>query len=275
MKYKTLQCGFQKSGNYLLWRIIKFCQEKKNVFSSFVEKSGLSQTFKLLYDIKELPEKFENYFIIDETDIEAGGLVIEKDYPNEYRKVKVRVNEILLINTTSILWTHSLPEKVARIAPYFPYRFYLLRDGRDVVNSYIHFNCSPLMRKINPDYRIDNPVALYSKVNIFKKYVELWKNHIESYYKVKDFFIEVRYEDLAKFEGDFLKIIKLFSCEEFVNEARENLDFSKLSKKNKNHLRKGKNGDWKNYFSEVHKEIFKEIAGETLIKLGYEKDMNW
>ncbi|UYP07519.1 sulfotransferase domain-containing protein [Priestia megaterium] len=40
-------------------------------------------------------------------------------------------------------------------------------------------------------------------------------------------------------------------------------------------FRKGKIGDWKIEFSEAHKEAFKEIAGDLLIQLGYEKDYNW
>jgi DNA gyrase/topoisomerase IV subunit B len=40
-------------------------------------------------------------------------------------------------------------------------------------------------------------------------------------------------------------------------------------------LRKGVSGDWKNYFNEEAKDIFKRHAGDLLIKLGYEKDLNW
>jgi len=40
-------------------------------------------------------------------------------------------------------------------------------------------------------------------------------------------------------------------------------------------FRSGKTGEWKKYFSEDHKKIFKEVAGDLLIRLGYEKDNNW
>lgn len=43
----------------------------------------------------------------------------------------------------------------------------------------------------------------------------------------------------------------------------------------KSHYRKGKSGDWKNYFKEEHKNYFKQKYGNLLIKLGYEKDLNW
>lgn len=40
-------------------------------------------------------------------------------------------------------------------------------------------------------------------------------------------------------------------------------------------FRKGHIGDWRNHFTEEHKQIFKEVHGDTLIKLGYEKDYDW
>ena len=43
----------------------------------------------------------------------------------------------------------------------------------------------------------------------------------------------------------------------------------------KRFYRKGIAGDWKNHFNEENKRIFKEIAGDLLIQLGYEKDFDW
>ena len=40
-------------------------------------------------------------------------------------------------------------------------------------------------------------------------------------------------------------------------------------------FRKGLSGEWKNLFSKFHNDIFKDVAGDLLIKLGYEKDKGW
>ncbi len=40
-------------------------------------------------------------------------------------------------------------------------------------------------------------------------------------------------------------------------------------------FRKGIIGDWKNHFTEEHKELTKKIAGQLLIEEGYEKDLKW
>ncbi|HYZ05733.1 MAG TPA: sulfotransferase domain-containing protein, partial [Rubrobacter sp.] len=39
--------------------------------------------------------------------------------------------------------------------------------------------------------------------------------------------------------------------------------------------RKGIAGDWKNHFTEKDRRVFKEEAGELLIQLGYEEDLDW
>jgi hypothetical protein len=40
-------------------------------------------------------------------------------------------------------------------------------------------------------------------------------------------------------------------------------------------FRSGKTGGWREHFTEEHKTLFKEVAGELLVKLGYEKSNDW
>jgi hypothetical protein len=40
-------------------------------------------------------------------------------------------------------------------------------------------------------------------------------------------------------------------------------------------FRSGKTGGWKDHFTEEHKKLFKDVAGDLLVKLGYEKNNNW
>lgn len=41
------------------------------------------------------------------------------------------------------------------------------------------------------------------------------------------------------------------------------------------HFRKGIAGDWKNHFTPVHKQVFKERYGDLVVRLGYETDNDW
>ena len=40
-------------------------------------------------------------------------------------------------------------------------------------------------------------------------------------------------------------------------------------------FRSGKTGGWKGYFTEEHKKLFKDMSGDLLVRLGYEKSNNW
>ena len=40
-------------------------------------------------------------------------------------------------------------------------------------------------------------------------------------------------------------------------------------------FRSGKTGEWKKYFKTEHKKIFNDVAGDLLIRLGYEKNRDW
>jgi hypothetical protein len=40
-------------------------------------------------------------------------------------------------------------------------------------------------------------------------------------------------------------------------------------------FRSGKTGGWRDHFSDEHKRLFKDVAGDLLIKLGYEKNNDW
>jgi len=40
-------------------------------------------------------------------------------------------------------------------------------------------------------------------------------------------------------------------------------------------LPKGQAGNWSRLFTAQDKSVFKEVAGEMLVKWGYEKDLSW
>ncbi|WP_408955684.1 sulfotransferase domain-containing protein [Natroniella sp. ANB-PHB2] len=156
---------------------------------------------------------------------------------------------------------------------------YILRDGRDAINSLIHYTTTPVVRKRIPKYKIDSVETLYAMMDIFKKYVSDWANHINSYLKNKEKFQVVKFEELIDNKSKVVK--ELADClgldmkKEDIEDIVYKTGFKKMAKKASNHLRKGKKGDWDNYFTDEHKKNFKEIAGEELILLGYEKNYDW
>jgi hypothetical protein len=99
-------------------------------------------------------------------------------------------------------------------------------------------------------------------------------------------YTEVRYEDLLvrpnEEIGRLVGFLGADTGDEAVEQAVSSASFEKLSKGRErgeedtsSFYRKGVSGDWKNYFTERDKEIYKQEAGELLIQLGYEKDDGW
>lgn len=40
-------------------------------------------------------------------------------------------------------------------------------------------------------------------------------------------------------------------------------------------FRSGRTGSWREYFTPEHKKLFKDVAGDLLVRLGYERDNDW
>jgi hypothetical protein len=66
--------------------------------------------------------------------------------------------------------------------------------------------------------------------------------------------------------------------EEIKAEMASNPDEEWQAKRNEgiaSFLPKGQAGNWQRLFTEKDKTVFKEVAGEMLIRWKYEKDLNW
>ncbi len=99
-------------------------------------------------------------------------------------------------------------------------------------------------------------------------------------------YTEVRYEDLLEHPQEEAKRLFEFlgadASEKVVEHCVSSASFEKLSRGRErgqedvtSFYRKGVAGDWKNLFTERDKQIYKEEAGELLIRLGYEKNYDW
>src|SRR5215203_1829910 len=99
-------------------------------------------------------------------------------------------------------------------------------------------------------------------------------------------YTEVRYEDLLERPDEEVGRLAGFlgadTSEKAVRQAVGSASFEKLSRGRErgqedtsSFYRKGIAGDWKNYFTARDRQVYKEEAGELLIRLGYERDLDW
>lgn len=185
---------------------------------------------------------------------------------------------------------------------------HIIRDGRDAAVSTMHhlWNRSIGLggyRDLEPEeivtrdaYREDPGKVLQSSEGLFterrmRELAEIWKVQVGR--AIEDgprFFgenyAEIRYEDLlerpAEEAGRLFGLLGARTDEETVWRCVESASFENWSRGRERGqedstalVRKGVAGDWRNVFTERDREIFKEVAEDLLIELGYERDHSW
>jgi len=152
---------------------------------------------------------------------------------------------------------------------------HLLRDGRDVIVSRFCFEkefC--VLNGFNEKFDIPFNVFLTKTVLEWVDYVYSWQGKHQA---------SCRYEKLIEDPVRTLENLGHQLGFDFSQDAIESA-LEKHSKENMraslsffkgDFVRKGIVGDWRNLFDSTSKYIFKKHAGNLLMELGYEKDLNW
>ena len=181
---------------------------------------------------------------------------------------------------------------------------YIVRDGRDVLISERFRNfveeskfLTSEDKRIIADLQVDSVPFTDGRRSIFtetfiRRVAIGWvKNLQETENEGRRLFGEsyfgMRYEDLLKTPFDemnrlwkFLAVKKvdLALVEKIKAEMESNPDEEWQAKRNEgiaSFLPKGQAGNWSRLFTERDKSVFKETAGEMLVRWKYEKDANW
>jgi len=272
-------CGIAKSGNYLLFKTIRELQLASGNWSSYVEAKEIFSPSNYSLDV---PPTFPEMFIYDFVAVLDGGLYLQAYYlVNGEGPKSVPVPDVdEFVKLSSCTWVHQEP-----CAEHFELLgdermwVYVLRDGRDVVNSQIHWTTNPFVRQITPEYRLTDVREIYSLPGYFEKRTRQWAEHVRAFLKLQDSYLLVRYEDLVRDKS--AEIARLAS---YMGIGVDELDIAAIAERTSpsstrktagGHVRKARMGDWQRYFQKEHKDAFKRIAGDLLIELGYESDLDW
>ncbi len=181
---------------------------------------------------------------------------------------------------------------------------YIVRDGRDVLISERFRNLveesrflSAEDRRIIEDLRKDQNQFTNGARSIFTESVirrvakgwvaNLKETEEEGRRLYGNHYLGVRYEDLlAKPFEEMSRLWKFLGVRNVADslikkievERSSNPDEEWQAKRNEgiaSFLPKGHAGNWSRLFTEKDKSVFKEVAGEMLVKWNYEKDLNW
>jgi hypothetical protein len=176
---------------------------------------------------------------------------------------------------------HASPHASLHVVSYF-----ILRDPRDVTVSHVHYITEMESNHIhhryyaeeltNFDQRLRTSILGLSKEfpNIYQRFEPFleWLEHPGT--------LVLRYEDfLTRRDHELARVLDHalaagFPLVKSRSEALHILELS-INPSRSPTFRSGKIGAWKDQFSPGNKSLFKEIAGDLLIQLGYEADNAW
>jgi hypothetical protein len=181
------------------------------------------------------------------------------------------------------------PEVVAEVCSprYVP--FFISRDPRDVVVSHVFYVTEKAKAHVhhayysqvltNFDDRLKTSILGLPKAEVefpdigqrFEPYLG-WIGREEVLALRFEDFIHQRRSTLVCVVDHFLPRVGplKMSRTEILSELEQNI----VPERSRT-FRSGKTGEWRKYFNEEHKRLFKEVAGELLIRLGYEQDYEW
>jgi hypothetical protein len=202
--------------------------------------------------------------------------------------------------TETLTWVDSLrpldvtsahlfasPEVLARVCTPAFVPYFIYRDPRDVVVSHVFYVTKMEKNHVHhatyqslPDFDarlktsiLGIPDSLVEFPDIsgrFAPYLgwidrpEVLNIHFES-------FIHDRPGTLNRIIDHFLNRAPLTMPREPILAALE----ASINPQKSPTFRSGKTGEWKKYFKDEHKTLFKEVAGDLMMKLGYEKNNDW
>lgn len=189
------------------------------------------------------------------------------------------------------LHTHYSPQNFEIITRHVNKFVVMYRDLRDMCVSRYHHVKAETKHRHHRMYKEESlEQGMAHSIDIIGEYyidwVTGWREQIR---KHPDMILPVRYEDLNRNTADVLNRVSDFFELNMDDELVTALAGTKIRKHSdlkqtfdqklppllRDTARKGAVGEWKEIFTEAHKHRFKELAGDLLVDLGYEKDTDW
>jgi len=214
-------------------------------------------------------------------------------FPHKVREEERDIKDINNIVNNELICAHFFSrEKLTNwISKMNIIHFFIYRDLRDVVLSEMFY-----LKSINKLHALHLVFKNLENDNQRIKFAIMGNDYIQTKYPYPNiserfawykawisdpFCYDLKFEDLINTETqheEVLKIIthlkfrgvKIDSINKYVSMSLDN-----LQPKNSHTYRKGGRGNWKSHFTKEHCNIFKKYAGDLLIELDYEKDLEW
>jgi len=179
------------------------------------------------------------------------------------------------------------PEVVARVCTSAFVPYFIFRDPRDVVVSHVFYVTEMEPTHVHhthyqslPDFdaRLETSILGRPEVDVefpdiagrFAPYLD-WLDQPSVMSIHFEDLIHDRAGTLDRIIDHFLARVPLQANRGLLLESLE----SSINPSKSPTYRSGKTGEWSKYFKNEHKSIFKDVAGDLLIRLGYEENNDW
>jgi len=197
------------------------------------------------------------------------------------------VREIRQLRAGEIRWGYlpARPEYVEELLRKVKVVYFLYRDPRDKVVSHILYALEIHKKHAMHRYYQDLPgmdQRIDATIRGVPGLVQNIRGSYESYLSWLDQpgVMAVAYEDLMEKRDltlrRMLSHLELSGVQVRAGQA-ETLEVLRgaMSPRRSPTYRAGNPGNWQHYFSKANKDAFKEVAGDLLVRLGYEHDSDW
>ena len=299
---KFFVMGHARSGTTLLMRLLRLHEEVHcNYQAHFFSRKPMLKSLVDSPDIEEWLMRKSNRWN-QGRDLSplvlraAADFIMERDAVREGKHIVGDKSPSSTIHGQVVRDTHLIYPDAKII--------YIVRDGRDVLISERFRNfveeskfLTSEDKRIISDLRTDSAPfsdgrrSIFTEAsirNIAKRWVDDL-NEIDSESKrlYGENYISLRYEDmLSKPFAELSRLWKFLAVkninttleQKLLQEMSSNPDEEWQAQRNEgiaSFLPKGQAGNWQRLFTARDKALFKEIAGDVLVKWGYEKDLNW
>jgi adenylylsulfate kinase len=270
--------GFTRKAAAAFWndslqflRLRRYSYKRKVLFVAGLPKSGTTWMSKLLGMIPGYHER----------------AVYDPSRLIQFHDISPMVFQLMPNYSYSIIKSHTKysPENFSVIRSHLDKFIVMYRDLRDMaISRYFHVLNEDSHRHCRLYQQISQEDGILHSMNIVRRayvsWVQDWRAMALAY---PEAIIEVRYEEMhADVRGTMnrvLTFLDIHAGDRLLDrmadtQLRAPVDLKKSLARGDT-KRKGIVGDWRNLFTEKHKDHFKEMAGQLLIDLGYEQDMNW
>ena len=179
------------------------------------------------------------------------------------------------------------PDVIKRVSSHKFVPYFIFRDPRDVVVSHVFYVTDMEARHVHheyyqslPDFNTRLNVSMLGRADTKTEFLNIadrfapylgWLEHDEILAIHFEDLIHERAATLTRIMDHLLPRAPLPTTRQLILNSLE----TSINPKKSPTFRSGKTGEWKKYFTDQHKKIFKDVAGDLLIKLGYEKDSEW